>query len=153
MADIKKYLGNMKNKGFTLLELIVAMAILAIITTALWGNFFSALYKGRDSRRKQDLESVTRALELYYHDNKAYPTALPSLGTPFVHPTNGAVIYMEKLPLDPASSGLYCYNSDGKSYKLFANLENTEDPKVLLTPAQCDSHDFNYVITSSNVAP
>lgn len=153
MADIKKYLGNMKNNGFTLLELIVVMAILAIITTALWGNFFSALYKGRDSRRKQDLESITRALELYYNDNRAYPTALPSLGTPFTNPTNSSVVYMEKLPLDPASSGLYCYNSDSKSYKLFANIENTQDPKALVTPAQCNGHDFNYIITSSNVAP
>ncbi|MCJ7740543.1 prepilin-type N-terminal cleavage/methylation domain-containing protein, partial [Candidatus Microgenomates bacterium] len=83
--------------GFTLIELIIGMAIIAIISGALWGNFFSSLSKGRDSRRKQDLESVAKALEIYYNDKKAYPTALPAFGETFVNSDNSAVIYMPKL--------------------------------------------------------
>lgn len=140
------------SNGFTLLELIVAMSIIAIVTTSLWGNFFTSLTKGRDARRKQDLESVTKALELYYNDNKAYPAAIPTWGVPFIHPTNTAVIYMQKLPTDPAyPESTYCYSSNGTYYKLYANLENRNDSKIFTTPIPCNSVNYNYGISSPNV--
>lgn len=147
------------NKGFTLLELIVAMAIIAIVSGALWGNFFTSLSKGRDSRRKQDLDSIGKALELYYADNKAYPTSFPGGGTPFVHPDNSSVIYMQKIPADPAyPNATYCYPTpdsgiaDGIYYKLYANLENRNDPKIIPT-VSCSSVDYNYGISSANTSP
>ena len=88
----------MKNRGFTLLEMLIVMTIISILTSVLWANFFSSLAKGRDSRRKQDLEAISRALELYYNDNKAYPTAIPGPATPFVHPEDSSVIYMSNIP-------------------------------------------------------
>ena len=143
--------------GFTLIELIIGMAIIAIISGALWGNFFSSLSKGRDSRRKQDLESVAKALEIYYNDKKAYPTALPAFGETFVNSDNSAVIYMPKLPQDPAyPASSYCYPTiaDGSSYKIYAKLENRSDPAILPTLAVCGSYsDYNYGISSQNITP
>ena len=140
--------------GFTLLEIIIAMAVIAIISGALWGNFFSSLSKGRDSRRIQDLQSVAKALELYYADTKAYPTAIPSWGVPFANQTNTAVIYMQKLPSDPAyPNATYCYTSTGALYKLYANLENTGDPGVFVTPVLCSTVYYNYGISSQNTTP
>ncbi len=141
--------------GFTLIEIILVMAIMAILAGALWGNFFSSIIKGRDSRRKQDLESVTKALELYYYDMKAYPTALPGIGTPFIHPSDQNVIYMQRLPLDPSYPGNdYCYTSDGSYYKYYAKLENLSDQKIFTTPAICQGNDgYNYGISSPNTTP
>ncbi|OGF99811.1 hypothetical protein A2Y99_03660 [Candidatus Gottesmanbacteria bacterium RBG_13_37_7] len=153
-------------EGFTLLELILVMAILAILTTALWGNFFSSIIKGRDSRRKQDLESISKALELYYSDIKAYPTASTgnqddyglAWGAPFLHPQESTVVYMQKLPADPSSPNQnYCYISDGTSFRLYANLENLSDPKLIPAPQPtCPANEgesYNYGISSSNIQP
>jgi prepilin-type N-terminal cleavage/methylation domain-containing protein len=63
-----------KIKGFTLIELIVVMAILAIITGGLLGNFVNSQKKGRDARRRSDLKQVQNALEAYANDhNGLYP--------------------------------------------------------------------------------
>jgi general secretion pathway protein G len=145
-----------KTKGFSLIELVIAMTIIATLSAALWGNFFSSIIKGRDSRRKQDLESVAKALELYYSDFRAYPTAMPAWGGSFAHPTKATVIYMQKLPTDPSfPKYTYCYTSDtnGTYYKLYANLENTSDPKLLPTLVPCNSVNYNYGISSSNTIP
>ena len=143
--------------GFTLIEIIIVMAIIAAITATVWGNFFTSITKGRDSRRKQDLQSVARALEIYYNDHTAYPSPpLPNWGESFVNEENSAVVYMSKLPLDPSSPQRnYCYESDGSGsyYKLYANLENANDTQILSPTQQCASDDlqYNYTLTSTNI--
>lgn len=142
--------------GFTLIELIITMAIFAIITAGIWGNYFSSLNKGRDTRRKQDLAAVARALELYYLDNKAYPSPLPAWGSPLTDPAN-KVIYMQKLPNDPRYPDPpdYCYTTDatGGLYKLYANLDNTNDSAIFATTVQCGNVYYNYGISSQNTTP
>lgn len=148
-----------KKLGFTLVELVVSMAIIAILASALWGNFFSSLNKGRDSRRKQDLEGIVKAVELYYNDNKNYPQPTQIVwGSAFTHSSNTSVIYMQKVPNDPSSpTNSYCYAADaaGSYYKLYAKLENKDDPKVIPTIAcpPAGSTYYNYGISSSNTTP
>jgi len=147
------------NRGFTILELIIVMAIMAIIASVLYSNFAGSLAKGRDSRRKQDLEGAAKALELFYGDFRSYPNPtlniLPTWGAPFANPTNTAVIYMQQMPVDPAyPDKTYCYISEnGSNYKLYANLENLNDPKVFTTPVQCGTVYYNYGISSQNTTP
>lgn len=122
-----------RNTGFTLIEVLIVIAILGIVAGSILGNFFTSLGKGRDSRRKQDLELVGKSLELYYNDHKAYPTGDPlSWGNQF---TDGTTVYMQQLPTDPKSPS-YSYNyvydpnppaGGGSGYKLYACLENKND--------------------------
>ena len=143
--------------GLTLIELIIVMMIIAVLAGSIWGNFFSSLTKGRDSRRKQDLDAISKSLELYYNDTKAYPLpTLISWGNPFTNPNNSAVIYIQKVPNDPTYPDFsYCYISDGSSYKLYANLENTNDPKIIptVTCAPNPGVNYNYGISSQNTTP
>jgi type II secretion system protein G len=114
-------------KGFTLIELLLVIIILGILAALISGNFFTSLKKGRDAKRKGDLEQITRALEMYYEDKKMYPlTTSLVFGTALTDPISGK-IYMQKLPNDPISAKSYEYiSATGSDYKLFACLENNQ---------------------------
>ncbi len=90
-----------KEKGFTLMELLIVIAIMGILAAVGLGNFTYSLKKGRDAQRKSDLGQIARALEAYANDNKG---AYPADDT--VIPWNaqwkrGSSIYMTKVPTDP----------------------------------------------------
>ena len=146
-----------ESTGFSLIELVIVMMILSVVSAAIWGNFLPSLTKGRDVRRKQDLDAISKALELYYTDNKSYPTPpLPDPGTNFTHPDDTSVIYMSKLPQDPSyPNATYCYTADsnGFYFKLYTNLENRNDPKIFITPVLCNTVYYNYGISSVNTTP
>jgi type II secretion system protein G len=159
----------MNRESFTLIELLVVIAILGILAVLISGNFFTSLKKGRDAKRKGDLEQVQRALEMYYEDKKAYPI--------FAFPFGGKLcetlacvgaekVYMQKVPNDPVSGKTYEYvSATGTDYKLFACLENNQQmlPYIssgsTLTCGGCKDKDGAAVancvwgISSSNVSP
>lgn len=134
MDDLRTSHRFLRKSGFTLIEITIAMAIFAIVTGSLLGNFFTSISKGRDSRRKQDLELIGKSLDLYYNDHRAYPiTVFP---TPPASFNDGTTTYMQTIPVDPKSNLRYTYIHDasppgsaGDGYKLYACLENSNDPK------------------------
>jgi len=113
-----------ESKGFTLIELLVVIIILGFLSALITGNFFTSLKKGRDAKRKADLEQITRALEMYYEDKKAYPDSL-TFGSSLPDP-DSTKVYMQKLPDDPTSGKTYEYNLTSGSYRLYACLENSQ---------------------------
>lgn len=122
------------------------------------GNFLSSLRKGRDARRKTDLASVQRALELHYEDKKAYPTSV-TFNSSLTDPVSGK-IYMQKLPTDPIDTNGYGYQSDGTYYRLFSCLENNQDVATGVSqtgyagaPTCTGCGTCKYTITSTNITP
>ncbi len=117
-------------KGFTLIELLIVIMILGVMAALITGNFFTSLKKGRDAKRKADLEQVQRALEMYYEDKRTYPTFALPFGGKLCETTLCLVaekVYMQKLPDDPTSGKDYEYlSAGGTNYKLFACLENNQ---------------------------
>ncbi len=138
------------------MELIIAMTIVAILAGALLSNFFSSMAKGRDSRRKQDLEQIGKALELYYNDNRAYPTSMPAAGSSLTN-TGSTVIYMQKIPKDPKTGYTYTFvaPANGGNFKLYSCLENSNDDAIIpgLTVACGGCNPCKYGISSSNTTP
>lgn len=149
---IEKYLPN-HSLGFTLLELMIAVSIMAIIASIGFVSFNQAQLLARDSKRKQDLRNIAVALEIYYQKNKKYPQAGPSCAygsNCYVTSTSGAgwipaldSSYISKLPLDPINTGQpfytsstaygYSYgnvSSSGNYYDLITRLENTQDKET-----------------------
>ena len=129
------------NKGFTLIELIVAVGILGILAVAaiMALDPVAQLQKSNDTRRKSDLAQVQRALESYYQDNNKYP-----ISTATTYQITGVVWgsnwqrYMNILPEDPNSGKKYAYYSEGQSYYLYANLD-----RGTLDSAVCKNLDAN----------
>ena len=139
-------------QGFTLIELLIAMAIMGILATVGLGSFRTAQMRGRDTERKSDLKQISNAIELYYQDYNRYPATFIFSG----EFTDSKTSYMKVVHNDPTGACPYIYkvSSTGKSYQLFARLENTEDKNI--DPAitiPCGSNKYNFSITSSNVTP
>lgn len=64
---------NNYNKGFTIIELVVVIAIIAILAAIVLVNINGFLMKGRDAKRKADLHNLSVALKSYYAANGSYP--------------------------------------------------------------------------------
>lgn len=135
-------------KGFTLIELMIVIAIIGILTSIGIVSFSSARAKANDAKRKEDLRQIQLALESYANDNGRYPQAGSCAygSNCYVYSTAGsgwipALVpkYMSALPVDPRNNadqpwtdGNYSYSygnvsADGQTYDLTTQLENTED--------------------------
>jgi prepilin-type N-terminal cleavage/methylation domain-containing protein len=62
-----------QNKAFTLVELIVVITILAILATIAFISLNGYASNSRDSKRKSDIASMRKVLELSYLKNNHYP--------------------------------------------------------------------------------
>ncbi len=71
--------------GFTIIELLIVIAIIGILATLVLTNFQGAQAKGRDTTRKSDINSIYQKLEEYHNENGGYPdgnlsdTVLPGI--------------------------------------------------------------------------
>ncbi len=62
-----------KRAAFTLIELLIVVAIIAILAAIAVPNFLEAQTRSKVSRCKADMRSITTALEAYYVDYNRYP--------------------------------------------------------------------------------
>ena len=63
----------MKKRGFTLIEILVASTIIAVLSVVGVASYTSINKRSRDAKRKSDLEQMRSALEMYRIDNGFYP--------------------------------------------------------------------------------
>lgn len=111
-------------KGFSLLELLIVISIIAIMITLGISSYSTAQKKGRDSKRKSDLKDVQSALEQYYSvcgNIYPIPTNFYSQGIICNSPT---IAILPNLPSDPRGITSYsCSSCNTTSYTLCASLE------------------------------
>jgi len=63
----------MKRNAFTLIELLIVVAIIAILAAIAVPNFLEAQTRAKVSRTKTDMRSISVAIESYAVDNNSYP--------------------------------------------------------------------------------
>jgi prepilin-type N-terminal cleavage/methylation domain-containing protein len=113
-------------KGFSLVELLVVITIIAILSVVAYSAVGGNTIKARDSKRHQDLGIIQQALELYYAEKGVYPSA-PLSYTAGSNPITKK--NLSDIPVDPGSKHSYIYTVNGTSeYELAAALEVDGDP-------------------------
>lgn len=136
-------------RGFSLLEIIVALAILTSVSAGLFiaVNPLSQLNKAEDAKRLSNLQEIRQALGVYYQDHNCYPaspspfTAVLASGTEWSETVSGkTVLYMKKVPKDPNGAS-YTYTTDASACPqwnvVFAKLEKSQLASSLNRNALC----------------
>jgi general secretion pathway protein G len=98
--------------GFTLLELLIVISIIAILIAVVAFSYSQAQKRSRNAQRQSDLNKIALALEEYYSDHREYPEAsqlncmVTGSGGGCEAPNN---IYLNQTPLDPLDNTPYTY--------------------------------------------
>ncbi len=130
-------------KFFTKKETIGIFLILLAIGLACFSNLTVSLRRARDVQRKNDLGSLTDALNKYNNDFEVFP--LSSKDGKIIACKDGscewgkdglydltdenASPYLKILPADPQTDKglIYVYFSNGKRYQIYASLEGSDE--------------------------
>jgi general secretion pathway protein G len=116
--------------GFTLVELLVVMAIIATLLTLAVPRYFGSVDKSKEAVLKQDLATLRDSLDKYYGDTGRYPDSLEDLvtkryirGVPIDPITQSNATWLVVPPGDPAKGMVYDVRSgaqgkatDGTAY-------------------------------------
>lgn len=81
-------------RGFTLVELLVVLSILALLLSLALPRYFSGVQRAKEQALKQQLITTRKALDEFYADQGQYPESLQELVDKR---------YLDKLPWDPIS--------------------------------------------------
>lgn len=102
-------------KGFSLIELLVTISIIAILSSIAVANFMTAQKQARDAARKDLINSIQSSFEQYYAEFAQYP-----VGDYTVAFDSG------NIPLDPKNDGIYVLNwqVSADEYCICATLES-----------------------------
>ncbi len=120
-----------KEKGFTLIEIMVVVLIIGLLATLVAVNVIPRKEEADKVKARADIKSLETALKLYYLDNHMYPTTEQGLKALTEKPTTGQIPccwrdggYIEggHIPKDPWDND-YVYMSpapDGKPYVIMS---------------------------------
>jgi general secretion pathway protein G len=94
-TDINR--GNRLQHGFTLLELMIVMAIMGILIAIAAPNMQHSIIRAREAVLKEDLFKMREAIDQYYADNGKYPAVLKDL----INTQERSKSYLRDIPKDP----------------------------------------------------
>ena len=115
----KRQSENRSQLGFTLIEVMVVIAIIGIMATLIVPQIMSKPDEARVIAAKQDINSIVQALKLYRLDIGRYPTTEQGLSALVAKPTTDPIPqnwkpngYVDRLPKDPWGFA-YQYSNPG----------------------------------------
>jgi general secretion pathway protein G len=85
------------DSGFTVIELLVVLAIIATLLTIAVPRYYACLDRSKEAVLKENLYQLRDAIGKYYADKGKYPESLEALATDK---------YLRKVPLDPVTDSV-----------------------------------------------
>jgi len=136
-----------KEKGFTLVELMVVIIILAVLTGIAIPSYMALRNRARQTAAKAELTNIATALELFMSDYSQYPATTAAnmileLEGDATAPLNGTnqYIYMANVPTDDpwgtANSYTYVTTDPATTYTL-----GCSDATLTITAGQASWND------------
>lgn len=145
---MSKQVGNARLRGFTIVELLIVIVVIAILAAISVVAYNGVQERARDSSRISKLSQIEKAIELYYSDNGRYPPITHGLGSETTcgsqtenwghcdrlkHLADALAPYMTIDPttLSDATQGQYYYSYDSQTddnyqtYGLMVYLEGS----------------------------
>lgn len=151
----------MYKKGFSLIELLVVIAIISTLIGIALPNYLAARGRAKDARRKEELQQLKSALQLYYNDFRKYPPAGNGAGkfnyiagcgasgttlcpgsctVDFAAGGAGCdTVYMTKLPSELGSSMFYYEVASGDDFCAKVTLDNASDADIAASQTRCST--------------
>lgn len=131
-----------RKKGFTLIELVVVITILAILSVVGFMSYSDSINGARDSGRINDIEKLQIDLKSHKQKEGSYPLPLNSINIT----NSGTVIYegvlangiisnvLNNIPKDPRTNSGYWYSTttNRQQFQIALTLENIDTPKALV---------------------
>ena len=133
-------------KGFTLVELMIVIAIIGILAAVLYPSLMGYLERTRDTNRQQAMNQVGTALGTYFADMNAYPNrtgadkCLDDIKS-ILEGEGKAVQYLKTIPKDPKAAS----NKIGNCTSGYAYF-NLKDTSAYMVGAKME------VVTNGNMA-
>jgi type II secretion system protein G len=91
----------MSRRAFTLIELLIVVAIIGILAAIAIPNFLQAQVRAKVARAKAEMKTVATALEVYNVDQNQYPWINQNPGYDIPRTLTTPVDYLTSLPKDP----------------------------------------------------
>lgn len=91
--------GGSRNRveGFTLVELLIVMAIMALLLTLALPRYFSSMERSREVALEQNLKVTRDTIDKFYADRGTYPDSLQQLVE---------ARYLKSVPIDPITESV-----------------------------------------------
>ncbi|MFQ5743861.1 MAG: type II secretion system protein GspG [Acidobacteriota bacterium] len=133
-------INRLDEKGFSLIELLIVVAIIGIIAAIAVPQLMNAMDRGRQRRSMADMRNIATANGTYRVDLGTYPSALTALV-----PT-----YMQVTPVNDGWGNAFVYTTGADTYTITSNgsdgaagpappvpwINDPYDPDITLTDGQ-----------------
>jgi len=125
-----------KNKGFTLVEVLMVVLIIAALSGILISTFNTQVQQSKVSTLKANLENIRMALELYYSQERMMPN--PNLDPLYNGASPSGTVYISEIPEETltgstivtqvlnGSGGWYVDTTVSTDFQVYPNLSGTD---------------------------
>ena len=143
MGEASAFAG-VRARAFTLIELLIVIAIILILLAIALPNFLEAMTRAKVTRASTELRTLGVAIQSYAIDHRAYPLAAGEEGHPIVpYPPVGFGPEVFDTRLDTTITTPVAYITAIPHDPFASNTPDSDDPRVLEAPTyHYGSHDY-----------